>query len=220
MKFTTISLNTSWENKEENFRKVENLFNKIDDLGDIVLLPEMFSTGFSMNIEMAENKNDRTLKWLKEITNKYNVAIICSFPFKEKDKYFNRAFFVTPLGEVYFYDKRHLFRMGDEERVYSSGNNLPIICYKGINICITVCYDIRFPVWSRNVGLKYDVLVNIANFPKQRVKVIDPLIRARAIENLSYAFFANRDGADLTMEYCKSSMMVDFKGNEFSNKKK
>ena len=124
--------------------------------------------------------------------------------------------FVTPEGHIQWYDKRHLFRMGDENNHYTRGDETCIVEYKGVKFALNICYDIRFPVWSRNKGNKYDVLLNIANFPEVRIKAIEHLVTARAIENLAYAIFVNRDGKDPLCIYCPSSQMYDFKGDSIA----
>lgn len=214
MKVTAISLDIAWENKQLNFQKVESLISQMEDKGDLIILPEMFSTGFTMNLSLAEDAAGETLKWMIETANKHNIAIMGSFPFTQNGReVFNRAYFVKPDGTWSHYDKRHLFRMGDENRHYTRGDEKCIVEYKGVKFALNICYDIRFPVWSRNKGNKYDVLLNIANFPEVRIKAIEPLVRARAIENISYAIFVNRDGNDPLCVYCPSSKMYDFKGD-------
>ena len=214
MKVTAISLDIAWENKQLNFQKVESLISQMEDKGDLIILPEMFSTGFTMNLSLAEDAAGETLKWMIETANRHNIAIMGSFPFTQNGReVFNRAYFVKPDGTWSHYDKRHLFRMGDENRHYTRRDEKCIVEYKGVKFALNICYDIRFPVWSRNKGNKYDVLLNIANFPEVRIKAIEPLVRARAIENISYAIFVNRDGNDPLCVYCPSSQMYDFKGD-------
>lgn len=213
MKITTISLDIAWEDKKANFDKVESIISQLEDMGDIIILPEMFSTGFTMNRSLAEDAAGETLHWMQSVSARYNTALLGSFPYTQNGReIFNRAYFVKPDGTWEHYDKRHLFRMGDENNHYTSGDEKCIVEYKGVNIALNICYDIRFPVWSRNKGNKYDVLVNIANFPQVRIGAIEPLVRARAIENMSYAVFVNRDGNDPQCVYCPSSQIYDFKG--------
>ena len=217
MKVTAISLDIAWENKQLNFQKVESLISQMEDKGDLIILPEMFSTGFTMNLSLAEDAAGETLKWMIETANKHNIAIMGSFPFTQNGReVFNRAYFVKPDGTWSHYDKRHLFRMGDENNYYTRGDEKCIVEYKGIKFALNICYDIRFPVWSRNKGNKYDVLINIANFPEVRIGAIEPLVKARAIENMSYAVFVNRDGKDPNCIYCPSSQVYDFKGTAIS----
>ena len=213
MKITACSLDIAWEDKSRNFAKIESILQQLDNPGDVFILPEMFSTGFTMNIALAEDAAGETLRWMKETAARYNIAIVGSFPYTQNDKaVFNRAYFVKPDGTWNQYDKRHLFRMGNENRHYTKGEDKCIVEYKDVKFALNICYDIRFPVWSRNIGNKYDVLINIANFPSVRINAIEPLVRARAIENMAYAIFVNRDGKDLTCEYSPSSQMYNFKG--------
>ena len=217
MKVCAISLDIAWEDKKLNFNKVESLISKLESDIDLIILPEMFSTGFTMEKNVAEDAAGETLKWMTSISAKYNMAILGSFPYSQNGReIFNRAYFVKPDGTWEHYDKRHLFRMGDENNHYTRGDEKCIVEYKGIKFCINICYDIRFPVWSRNKGNRYHVLINIANFPEVRIKAIEPLIRARAIENMSYGIFVNRDGKDPLCVYCPSSQMYDFKGDSVS----
>ncbi len=220
MKITALSLNIEWENKEANFAKVESLLSQLDEAGDVVILPEMFSTGFTMNKQLAEDAAGITLHWMLATAAKYNVALIGSFPYTQNGReMFNRAYFVKPDGTWEHYDKRHLFRMGDENNHYTRGDEMCITDYKGVKFALNICYDIRFPVWSRNRGNRYDVLINIANFPQVRIGAIEPLVRARAIENISYAVFVNRDGNDPLCVYSPSSQIYDFKGQPASQEK-
>ena len=218
MKITVCSLDIAWEDKQKNFEKIESLLSQLETPCDLFILPEMFSTGFTMNTKLAEDAEGETLKWMKTTAAKFNTAIIGSFPYINNNRDFvNRAYFVKPDGSCDKYDKRHLFRMGEENSHYTRGDEKCIVEYKGVNICINVCYDIRFPVWSRNIGNKYDVLVNIANFPQVRIDAIEPLIRARAIENIAYGIFVNRDGNDPMCQYCPSSQIYNFKGGSIAN---
>lgn len=214
MKIISCSLDIAWEDKLLNFKRVESIIEQLPFTPDIFILPEMFSTGFTMNTSVAEDSSGETLKWLKECVAKNNFAVYASMPYSDTPgKVYNRGYFVTPEGTVEHYDKRHLFRMGIENEHYTQGEEIKIVNYKGVNIALNICYDIRFPVWSRNVGNRYDVLINIANFPNPRIHLIDALARARAIENLAYCIFVNRDGNDPLCEYSPSSQAYDFKGD-------
>lgn len=217
MKVVACSLDIAWEDKRLNFKKIESILDQLQGGADLFILPEMFSTGFTMNLSLAEDAAGETLQWMKSTAAKYNIAIMGSFPYTQNGReVFNRAYFVLPDGTWSHYDKRHLFRMGEENKYYTRGDEKCIVEYKGIKFALNICYDIRFPVWSRNKGNKYDVLINIANFPEVRIGAIEPLVRARAIENMSYAIFVNRDGTDPNCIYCPSSQMYDFKGNTIS----
>lgn len=214
---TLCSLNMIWEDKARNLEKLESLFSSFDFKPDVVILPEMFTTGFTMNTSLAEPMDGETVAWMKRQAAKMDCAIIGSIPVIEDGKIFNRALFVKPSGIVEYYDKRHLFRMGEENLHYTVGFEKCIVEYKGVRFALNICYDIRFPVWSRNIDNEYDVLVNVANFPSSRIKVIEPLVRARAIENLCYTLFVNRTGSDKGCTYTASSMAVDFKGNSIGD---
>ena len=187
-----------WENKQENLRQVHQQLQSLDGSTEIVVLPEMFSTAFSMQSDkLAEPITGDTITQLKQWSNEYRVAICGSFIASDHGEFFNRAFFLTPTGEDYFYDKRHLFRMGREADSFSGGESRLIIPYKSWNICMLVCYDLRFPVWSRNVDNEYDLLIYVANWPSSRRLVWDTLLRARALENQCYVCGVNRIGTDV-----------------------
>ena len=224
MVVTLCSTGIIWEDKDSNFLNLESLFSNFSFDTDLVILPEMFSTGFTMNHSMAESIQDsRTLKWMQDMASRHNFALVGSFPVSIEDNIsevnyiVNRAFFVLPDGSFKFYDKRHLFRMGEENTHYSPGQEKCIVEYKGVRFALNICYDLRFPVWSRNISNEYDVLINVANFPASRVKVIEPLCKARAIENLSYMLFVNRTGTDPQCSYVESSFAVDFKGENIGD---
>jgi predicted amidohydrolase len=151
---------------------------------------------------------------LKTWAVQFNLAIVGSFIATENDKIYNRAFFVFPSGEFQTADKRHLFSMGDEHLHFSAGDKRMIVNYCGFNICLLVCYDLRFPVWARNVNNEYDLLIFVANFPERRIDVLDILLKARAIENQSYVCGVNRIGTDgLGIAYNGHSAIFDFKAN-------
>ena len=222
MLVTLCSTDIKWEDKVSNLKYLDALFSQFAFSPQLVILPEMFSTGFTMNSSMAEEISDSiTLKWMQSAAAKYNCAIIGSFPVLvdvnnlsgRRKEIVNRAFFVLPDSSFHFYDKRHLFRMGEENDHYSPGNSKCIVEYLGVRFALNICYDLRFPVWSRNINNEYDVLVNVANFPAPRVKVIEPLCKARAIENMAYMLFVNRVGNDPQCKYLPSSYAVDYKGD-------
>lgn len=146
--------------------------------------------------ELAEPVSGITVRILKELAADFQLALCGSFICSERSNYYNRAFFITPEGEEFYYDKRHLFRMGNEAEYFSSGNNKLIISYRGWNICLLVCYDLRFPVWSRNVNNEYDLLIYVASWPQARRLAWDTLLCARALENMCYVCGVNRIGVD------------------------
>lgn len=188
---------------------------------DLLIFPETYSVGFTMNPAVSEKEDGISASWLRRIAAELGVAVIASIPVLEKDKKgveqrYNRSHFITPSGEEYHYDKRHLFNPSGEGAVYVPGKERCTVSYKGWNIELNICYDLRFPVWSRNVGNRYDLLVNVANWPDVRVEAAKALIRARAIENCSYAVFCNRVGSDTTCRYNGQSAVVDYFGNSIA----
>ena len=181
---------------------------------DLIVLPEMFVSGFTMNPKaVAETMNGETIAWLQHLAKAKDCAITGSLVIEENGKYYNRLVFVYPNGELKTYDKRHLFTLAGEDKVYTAGKEKLIIEYKGFRICPLICYDLRFPVFARNVE-DYDVLLYVANWPKPRINAWDILLKARAVENMSYAIGVNRIGKDENeLEYVGHSQAVDFLGN-------
>lgn len=181
---------------------------------DLVVLPEMFSSGFTMNPKaVAETMEGETVSWLQHLAKAKNCAITGSLVIEEKGNYYNRLVFVFPTGEIKTYDKRHLFTLAGEDGFYTAGTDKLIVEYKGYRICPLVCYDLRFPVFSRNVE-DYDLLLYVANWPKPRVNAWDILLKARAVENMCYVIGVNRIGTDdNNHEYIGHSQVVDFLGN-------
>ncbi|PWL40111.1 amidohydrolase [Flagellimonas aquimarina] len=204
-----------WENPQANREVFSKKISSIQKNVDLIVLPEMFSTGFTMspeNIKVSEGEN--TVKWMLQQAKMNDVAIIGSIAFKENNRYFNRLFFVYPNGEYKSYDKKHTFTLAGEDKVYRAGNNKLIVDYNGYKICPLICYDLRFPVWARNVE-DYDILVYVANWPKPRVTAWDTLLKARAIENMCYCIGVNRIGLDgLGYEYSGHSAVYDVLGNQ------
>lgn len=181
---------------------------------DLIVLPEMFSSGFTMNPKaVAETMNGETIAWLQHLAKAKDCAITGSLVIEENGKYYNRLVFVYPNGELKTYDKRHLFTLAGEDKVYTAGKEKLIIEYKGFRICPLICYDLRFPVFARNVE-DYDVLLYVANWPKPRINAWDILLKARAVENMSYAIGVNRIGFDENnLEYTGHTQAVDFLGS-------
>lgn len=202
-----------WENPAENRVLIDEMLSETSDNTDVVFLPEMFTTGFSMNIqEMAETVDGETVDWMKVRSRELDVAICGSLIIKENQQYFNRILFVEPSGKVSFYNKRHLFSMGNENQYFQAGEERLIVDYKGWRICPLICYDLRFPVWSRNRN-EYDLLVYSANWPGVRSDVWNTLLKARAIENQCYVVGVDRVGADkMGIDYLGESQVVDAKG--------
>jgi predicted amidohydrolase len=196
LKIALVQSPLSWEQPETNRAAFSRKLDKVSEGTGLIVLPEMFSTGFTMepwNIE--DDEGLRTLEWMQEEAAKRDTAICGSIVFREDSQFFNRLFFVSPDGNYQAYDKRHTFTLAGEHKVYASGNSKQLIEYKGFRICPLICYDLRFPVWSRNVE-GYDLLLYVANWPAPRIGAWDALLKARAIENLSYCAGVNRVGAD------------------------
>lgn len=214
LKIALIQTNLNWENPIQNRINLEEKINSIKEEVDLVVLPEMFTTGFTMNPNEAfETMEGDTVNWLLKTSKKGNFAIVGSFVVKENSNYYNRLLFVHPNGTISKYDKRHLFTLAGEEKVYTAGTQKLIVEYKGFKICPLICYDLRFPVFSRNVE-DYDLLIYVANWPKPRINAWDILLRARAVENMSYTIGVNRVGMDNNnLEYSGHSQAIDFLGN-------
>jgi predicted amidohydrolase len=219
MQDLTVSLvqyNIVWENKQQNVDYLEKKLEQVRDKTDIVVLPEMFSTGFSMNVEyLAENFHGPSLRWLKRKAKYLNAVVSGSFIAVENGKYYNRLFWVTPKGVVSSYDKRHLFRMADEHQSYSPGTASMVVKANGWNVSPFICYDLRFPVWSRNIANAFDLMIFVANWPDQRSDHWQTLLKARAIENQAYVVGVNRIGSDANqIRYSGNSLVFDPLGKE------
>ena len=195
---TIIQANIVWEEKEKNLKNFSEKINKIITATDLIVLPEMFTTGFSMQAEqLAESMDGPTIHWMKTTANKKNCVITGSFICEENGYYFNRLIWMNANGSYVKYDKRHLFSMGNEDKHYTAGQEKLIVELKGWKICPLICYDLRFPVWSRNSKDKpYDLLIYIANWPQRRSLAWNTLLVARAIENQCYVIGVNRVGVD------------------------
>ena len=217
MKIAIIQSELIWENPEANRNRFEQKINLITENVDLIVLPEMFSTGFTMTPKLvAETMQGETMSWLKFLAKAKNVAITGSLVIQENENYYNRLVFVFPSGEIQHYDKRHLFSLAGEEKMYKKGKNKLIIDYRGWKICPLVCYDLRFPVFSRNVE-NYDVLIYVANWPKPRINAWNALLKARAIENMCYVIGVNRTGDDQNKHiYSGSSQILNYLGEELA----
>lgn len=213
-----IQADLAWENPEENRRKFTAKIDAIDQEVDLIILPEMFTSGFTMQPQnVSENTNGKTITWLKELAIKKNTAISGSLVLKENKKYYNRLVFVHPNGTLETYDKRHSFTLAGEHKLYTTGTKKLIVYYKGWKICPLICYDLRFPVWSRNTE-DYDLVFYVANWPKPRINAWHTLLKARAIENMSYSIGVNRIGNDINgHEYTGNSVAFDTLGTQISN---
>lgn len=214
MKIALIQSDLYWEDVSKNRKSFESKINQIDSSVNLVVLPEMFSTGFTMNApEVAETMEGETVLWLQSLAKQKNFAITGSLIILENEKYYNRMLFVFPSDKIEYYDKRHLFSLAGEDQFYTSGKEKVIVEYLDWKICLQVCYDLRFPVFARNVE-NYDLLLYVANWPKVRTNAWDALLKARAIENLSYVAGVNRVGLDVNnYEHVGHSQVIDFLGN-------
>ena len=215
MKIALLQFDTLWEDKAANLEKVTTLIESLTDDVELVVLPEMFTTGFSMNPQaIAEEENSNTLQTIRMLAKKHHLAIVGSWATKENQSYYNRLYFVFPDTTYQTYNKRHLFTLAGEEKVYELGTDKLIVNYKGWNICPLVCYDLRFPVYSRIVNQNYDLLLYVASWPDKRIFAWDALLKARAIENMSYVIAVNRCGIDPNeVEYSGHSQALDYMGN-------
>ena len=218
LKIVCIQSDIIWENPEANIQKYTELIRSTSFNTDLIVLPEMFATGFSMKpVNCAESMEGSSISWMKEIAQNKQVAIMGTLAIVEDKKYYNRFVFVHPNGELKFMNKRHLFSYGGEDKVYTAGNNRLIVEYLGWKICPMICYDLRFPIWSRN-DVDYDLLVYMANWPKPRTKAWDTLLKARSIENMCYTIGVNRIGLDGSkLEYIGHTQVVDMLGNMTAN---
>lgn len=217
IKIAGLNLAISWKNKEANFRTIENEFASIE--ADLFLLPEMFSTGFCMEAEEVADRNEESLTWMKSFAKTKNSAVAGSVSVEENGKFYNRFYFVFPDGNFEYYDKRHLFSYSGEDKIYTAGTERKIIDYKGFKILLQVCFDLRFPVFSRNQN-DYDAILYVANWPKSRVDAWKSLLKARSIENQAFLFGLNRIGTDgYNLEYEESSLVYFPDGREISVRK-
>ncbi|MEO1030294.1 MAG: amidohydrolase [Bacteroidota bacterium] len=202
-----------WEDPKANRKNIERKVHTIIG-ADLIVLPEMFTSGFTMNTtSVAETMNGETIHWLKQLAKEKQTAITGSLVITENKHYYNRLVFVEPSGQVTSYDKRHTFTLAGEHKVYKAGEKKVVFDYKGWKICPLICYDLRFPVWARN-SEDYDLLIYVANWPKIRIGAWDNLLKARAIENMSYCIGVNRVGLDgNNYEYTGHSAAFDVLGN-------
>ena len=216
LKVTIFQAYLFWENIEKNLQNISlRLSSGVKEKTDLIVLPEMFNTGFSMNAaELAEPMDGKTMTWMANAAAKYDCVVTGSLIIKENDNFYNRMIWMLPSGEYQHYDKRHLFGMGQEDKTYTSGHDKVIVELKGWKIRLAVCYDLRFPVWLRNNDTSYDILLVIASWPDRRIPHWKTLIPARAIENQSYVIAVNRVGHDGNEVYHSGhSMCIDAFGN-------
>lgn len=216
-----LQYNPVWENVEQNIKQLNLAVSKINSSIDVLILPEAFATGFSMNSEKVSITMDsEAIEWMMQTAEKRNFVVCGSLFIKIEQKYFNRFIWAQPNGKLEFYDKRHLFSPADEDQAYNKGGERKIIHYKGWKIFPQICYDLRFPVWSKNTE-NYDLLINVANWPAPRHEVWTCLLKARAIENQCYVIGVNRIGDDPNgVQYRGDSLVIDAKGKIIIDTKK
>ncbi len=214
MKVSLVQYDIIWEDKTENLKNLEILLAPLSGKTDIVILPEMFTTGFSMDpARLSEQPGGETFLRMKSMAEKGNFGICGSYIVREENRFCNRFVFVSPEKEVYKYDKRHLFSMSDEDKHFSPGKSRLVFTFRGFRISPYICYDLRFPVWSRNRN-DYDLMIYSANWPESRGGVWKTLLKARAIENQSYVAGVNRIGTDGNgIGYTGDTVIIDPKGN-------
>jgi predicted amidohydrolase len=215
---TLVQTDNHWEKIDDNLDMLSNKLFGIDEEIDILLLPELFTTGFTMTgINLGESMDGKTIAWMKEWAKKKDCLVAGSVLIEEEGKLFNRFVAALPKGEIKYSDKRHLFSFAGEDEVFEQGEDRLIFEFRGFRICPLICYDLRFPVWSRNTD-NYDLLLYVANWPDARMSAWDVLLRARAIENLCYVAAVNRVGTDKNnLNYVGHSTVVDPMGENILN---
>lgn len=222
LRITLVQTRIFWQDPAKNLEWFEARLDQITGKTDLIVLPEMFTTGFTMDAaKMAENAGGKAMKWMHTMAEKYQAVVVGSVIMHENKQYYNRLVWMHPNGQAEFYDKRHLFRMAGENEHYTAGGSRLVFYYKGWKICPLVCYDLRFPVWSRNRLINnehdYDLLLYVANWPEKRSHAWKSLLVARAIENQAYVVGVNRIGNDGNgVMYSGDSAVFDFKGEKIS----
>lgn len=206
-----------WEDPEQNRNNFSKKIDSISSVVDLIILPEMFTTGFTMtpeNIDKGEGL--KTVKWMQQKAKERNAALLGSIVFHEEGVYYNRLWFVAPDGGLNSYDKRHTFTLAGEDKIYRRGEKNVLIEYKGFRFYPLICYDLRFPIWARN-AVNYDVVLYVANWPRPRITAWDTLLKARAIENMAYCIGVNRIGTDdAGHEYPGHSAVYDCLGKKIA----
>jgi predicted amidohydrolase len=218
LRVTLVQTELAWQDPAANRRNLAGHFRGLVGHTDLVVLPEMFSTGFTMDAEaLAEDMDGPTIGWMREEAAALGCVIAGSLIVRDLGRCHNRLVWARPDGTLEHYDKRHLFRIADEQRHFAAGNRRVVVELKGWRVCPMVCYDLRFPVWSRNRD-DYDVLLYVANWPQRRAHAWSTLLRARAIENLAYVVGVNRIGKDGNgATYAGDSVALDFLGQPLSS---
>jgi predicted amidohydrolase len=209
-----IQADLLWEDPAGNREQFDKKISKIKE-ADLIILPEMFTSGFTMNPKpIAEKMNGESVNWMMKKAAENNALLTGSLIIEENNKYYNRLITAFPDGKILFYDKKHLFSYAKEDQIFTAGNKHLIIEYKGFRIMPLICYDLRFPVWARNIQ-DYDILIYVANWPVPRIGAWDLLLKARAIENMSYVIGVNRVGKDGNkIQYSGHSAVIDTFGKE------
>lgn len=210
LSITLVQATLLWEDRAGNLLQLEQKITAIQNPGHLIVLPEMFSTGFSMDAaRLAEEMDGSAIQWMHKMARSKNCVIAGSLMLKEAGKYYNRLIWMRPDGSYEYYDKRHLFGLGEEDKTYTAGKKKLIVDLKGWKICPMICYDLRFPVWSRNTTTNlYDILIYTANWPQKRIHHWESLLPARAVENQAYVIGLNRWGADGNEVYHDGKSMV------------
>ncbi|KAA0990372.1 amidohydrolase [Dyadobacter aurulentus] len=203
-----------WEDVTANLSSLEEKIAQVPDAPDVIVLPEMFNTGFTMNTSLAEPMNLTTTRWMKQIAAQTKSLVIGSFTVSEGGDFYNRAVCMKPDSTFLYSDKRHLFTLGNEHLYYQPGSDRLMIEWKGWKITPLICYDLRFPIWSRNTASDpYDILIYVANWPSKRAHAWNTLLKARAIENQCYVVGVNRIGEDGNgLKYQGDSVALDYLG--------
>lgn len=214
MKITLTQTTLYWEQPDRNRTHLAERLERAAPHTDLIMLPEMCTTGFTMSPEsLAETNQGQTVGWMRQLAKTYDAAVTGSIIAQENTAYFNRLLWVEPDGRCLHYDKKHLFSMATENDHYTAGNERLILKWRGWRICPMVCYDLRFPAWSRNLDLAYDLLLYVANWPAVRTKAWETLLPARAIENSAYVAGLNRIGEDGNgVDYCGQSGVFEPRG--------
>ena len=212
-----VQTSIKWEDTQGNLSNYEKIINLMKPNVDIIFFPEMFNTGFSMNVKkIAETMGGKTVSWLQKNALRNNVSITATLAIEENKNFYNRLVWVFPNGKIIFYDKRHTFTLAGESKVYTKGKARKIISYKGWKFLPQVCYDLRFPVWSRNDS-NYDALFYLANWPTPRISHWKNLLVSRAIENMSYCIGVNIVGSDPKNKYNGCSCIINPNGKHCIN---
>lgn len=212
MNILLLQTDIKWHQPEYNRIHAKELIDASPD-ADIIILPEMFTTGFcTLPKGVAEEADTETLSWMHTVAREKHSAIGGSVATVENGKFYNRFYFVKPDGDYVVYNKRHLFTYAGEDKEYAAGDNRVIVEYKGCRVLLQICYDLRFPVFSRNKG-DYDMIIYIASWPISRIYAWNTLLRARAIENQCYVIAVNRTGDDPTNKYSGGTALIDFMGH-------